>query len=342
MTDPQDRPTPAGPAGARAAELPVVRLRPHAVLAAAHGGDVLVSASVGPDGAALVLWATPDDLAALTAQTAQTGWAIFPDPRPPRPVTARVTVHAPETVAVVHLTELDVTFPELQPLPGGRILLVGARARWRPDGPDRNAVVYDSDGRPVAAHILGDGIEHVATTRDGQVWVGYFDEGVYGNFGWGGPDGPPPVGSRGLVRFSADFEPQWHYPSHVDNLWGAIDDCYALNVADDAVWTCYYTGFPLVRVREDELTGWRNDVAEGARGLVTDGSRVAFLGGHGAEDRLVVGELVGGRVRRVGEYRLALPDGGALPSRARVVGRGPVLHLLDEAGWYRLHLDDLP
>jgi hypothetical protein len=46
----------------------------------------------------------------------------------------------------------------------------GARCRWRPDGPDRNAVLYDADGKAVSEHVLGDGVAHVLATSTGQVW----------------------------------------------------------------------------------------------------------------------------------------------------------------------------
>ena len=36
--------------------------------------------------------------------------------------------------------------------------------------------------------MLGDGIAHVLATSTGQVWAGYFDEGIYGNYGRYAPD----------------------------------------------------------------------------------------------------------------------------------------------------------
>jgi hypothetical protein len=85
--------------------------------------------------------------------------------------------------------------------------VAGARCRWRPEGPDRNAVLYDADGQVVSEHVLGDGIAHVLATSTGQVWAGYFDEGIYGNYGWGRADSEEPVGAYGIVRFSPDLEP---------------------------------------------------------------------------------------------------------------------------------------
>jgi hypothetical protein len=86
-------------------------------------------------------------------------------------------------------------------MPGGSILLVGARSWWRSDGPDRNAVIYGADGRVLAEETLGDGIEHVLADGTGHIWVGYFDEGVFGNYGWGRPGSPEPLGACGLTGF---------------------------------------------------------------------------------------------------------------------------------------------
>ncbi|MEV4603855.1 hypothetical protein AB0K15_41575 [Amycolatopsis sp. NPDC049253] len=301
-----------------------------------------MTASIGPSGEAVALWSTPGDLAAVRSTTTQPGWATFPDPRAPRAVAARVSVHAPDATVTTRIARLPVAHPHVQPLPDGRTLIVGARSRWRPDGPDRNAIVYDADGTPVIEQTLGDGIEHVATTRRGEIWVGYFDEGVFGNYGWGDEKSGQPLGEYGLNRFSAGLTRTWHFPSPVDQAWGPISDCYALNVAEETVWTCYYTDFPLVRIRDGELTGRHNDV-RGAKALAVGDSRVAFYGGHrGEHDRLAVGVLDAERVHVTGEYRLVQPDGQDLPEATRVVGRGPDLHFLLDDDWLRLAVEDLP
>ncbi|WP_435124392.1 hypothetical protein [Micromonospora tulbaghiae] len=303
---------------------------------------MLVSASIGPAGDLVALWSAREGEAALRSVTTQPGWAIFPDPTAARPVAAQATRQTGNTAEVTPLAGLTLAYPSVQPLPQGRLLVVGARCRWRADGPDRNAVVYDSAGHVEARATLGDGIAHVFTTTSGQVWVGYFDEGVYGNYGWGDGNAAPPIGNAGLVRFSPQLEPTWRFPSHGDNDWGAISDCYALNVTDEAVWTCYYTDFPIVQIRGDAVTGWRNQ-ADGAKALVVSDTRVGLLGGYGPHhDRFVVGELAGQAMRVGGEYRLTLPGGGPLPAHATVIGRGGTLHVVTADYWYRLSLDDIP
>ena len=228
----------------------------------------------------------------MTSRTVSAGGASFPDPGATRPVTARITVHAPGLAAMTRIPELALAHITVQPMPGGRFLVAGARCRWRRDGPDRNAVLYNADGQVVSEHVLGDGIEHVLATSTGQVWAGYFDEGIYGNYGWGRADSQEPVGAYGIVRFSPGLEPAWHYPQYTEvGPWDAIGDCYALNVDDTCIWACYYSDFPVVRIRDDIVTGWHNDTG-GARALAAAGSRVALCGGYGPDyDRLALTEL---------------------------------------------------
>ncbi|BCJ46980.1 hypothetical protein GCM10010168_35000 [Actinoplanes ianthinogenes] len=306
-------------------------------LVPAEDGDVLVSVSVGPAGEAVALWTATTDHGALTSVTTSPGWATFPDARAARPAGARVTVHTPDGTRVVRIPSMPLAHATAQPLPDGRILVVAARCRWRPDGPDHNAIVYDPTGAPVSRHVFGDGIEHVYTTPSGGAWAGYFDEGVYGNYGWAGP-GPSPVGDCGLIRFGPDGALDWRF-DELDDL-PFIDDCYALNVTGETAWACYYSGFPLVRVQDGRATVWRNDLAHGARALLVGDGRVALAGGYrGDRDRLVVAELGDGVLHETGRYRLTLPGGDPLPDGARLVGRGPDLHVFAGPDWYRLRID---
>jgi hypothetical protein len=97
-----------------------------------------------------------------------------------------------------------------------------------------------------------------------------------------------------------------------------------------------------VRIRDDTVTGWHNDI-KGARALAVAGSRVALFGGYGPDhDRLAVTELNAGHARPGGQYRIVLPDGQPLPSSTQVTGRGPRLHFLTGTDWYRLDADDIP
>jgi hypothetical protein len=196
--------------------------------------------------------------------------------------------------------------------------------------------VLNPDGSVARRAVLGDGIGHVLATESGKVWVGYFDEGVYGNYGWGNP-GPEPVGAPGIIRYAADLRPEWRYPGGGEAE--PIDDCYALNVAGETAWATYDSDFPVVRIADDTVRSWPGS-GSAAHALIADGTRGALVGGYGKDrDRLLVGDLDRDRFR---PYRLALPGGRALPPSVRLIARGADLHAFAETTWYRLHLADLP
>jgi hypothetical protein len=322
--------------------LPVLPLRRHGVIDGPDG-DVLACASVGPAGEVVAVWTTPDGLEGVTSATVSAAGASFPDPGAAQPVAARITVHTPELAAVTRIADLALAHITAQPMPGGRFLVAAARCRWRPDGPDCNAVLYDTDGQVVSEHVLGDGIAHVLADSTGQIWAGYFDEGIYGNYGWGRADSEEPIGAYGIVRFSPDLEPTWHYPKYTEvGPWDAVSDCYALNVDDTSAWACYYSDFPVVRIRDGAVTGWHNGI-RGASALAVAGSRVALFGGYGPDcDRLALVELDADRARPAAEYRAMLPDGEPLAPGVQVIGRGSRLHFLTGNDWYQLDVSDIP
>lgn len=295
--------------------LPTVRLRHHGDLVALIDGDVLVSTAVGPRGQLVTLWSDEPGREALTSYEIQQ----------PTTVIARVVEFWPAPALTVSFAELRLAFPTVQPLPDDRTLIVGART----GGVEHNAAVYDGSGELVMTGPLGDGIEYVRTTAAGDIWIGYFDEGVYGN---------DPLGGYGLVRFSKELEPSWRYtaPGGI----GPIDDCYALNVTDHEVWTCYYNSFPVVRIQDGHATGWNS--GRPAHALIAYGDSIALVRGYGVEhDWGAVGTLAGDRLVIEREFRLTLPDGSELPEEARIFGHGSELHAITDTAWLKVGLGDL-
>jgi len=74
---------------------------------------------------------------------------------------------------------LTATFPKIEILPGGEILVVASRCFRNPDGGhEMNAKVYGPDGKQNREFLLGDGINHIQTDAEGRICVGYFDEGI--------------------------------------------------------------------------------------------------------------------------------------------------------------------
>ena len=105
------------------------------------------------------------------------------------------------------------------------------------------ARICDQSGNTLRTLDLGDASEHLQTTPDRHIWVGYFDEGVYGRG----------IGSAGLICFDSSGTPVFKYAEFAEQHGlPFIDDCYTL-VVGSAVWLSYYTDFPLVCLRDFKL-----------------------------------------------------------------------------------------
>lgn len=304
----------------------------HGRLTSPRRGAVLVTASIGPDGSAIALWAFPRDAAALQGRTENHGGASFADVVLQRPVEAHVTMQSPsQGTQTTIVNELRLAHPKAQPMPNGELLIVGARCAWTPTAVEPNAAVYTADGAVRRSAVVGDGVEHVRTTAAGDVWVGYFDEGIYGNYGWGGP-GPTPVGCSGLVRFDQDLNIAWEFP--LEAAAPPIDDCSALNV-DVAAWVCYDSEYPLAHIEGSSVRTWPTEISS-TSALLVDEDRVGFIGAH-----TTLARIEGNEVQVTGTMRLDLPHEASHPG-TQFIGQGPVLHVLTSDGsWFVADLNTL-
>jgi hypothetical protein len=311
-----------------------MQLRHHKTLTAPRRRPHLASVSVGPLGEAIAIWT---DLAGLAAVGADGEvWEPQPHGTPRDPVSSTVTVQTQGRLDLLEIAELTA-FPKAQPLPDGRVLVVGARAEWRPEGPEENATIYGPDGSPQLTACVGDGISHVRTTPGGAVWLGYFDEGVYGNLGWGRDGSPEPIGWPGLLRTTPELAIDWRYPG--DEL-DPIGDCEALNLEGEVAWASTDLNLSVIRVEDSQVRSWPTK-ADGATALVVDGERAALMGGYDDDrDRLLLGHLDKG-FTRPRKTRVAMPDGSRLPAGAVMLGRGDELHVFVGSDWFRMSLEDM-
>lgn len=214
----------------------------------------------------------------------------------------------------------------VQPTARG-FLLVSARCRWRPQGPELNAAEYDWGGSLLNRFTLGDGIQDVRVDGSGSMWVSYFDEGIFGNFGWNSP-GPECLGARGLVRFDAAGKPCFHY-SAVEAGTDDICDAYAINAsADGAVWVYFYTEFPIVRILDGTYRTWACGLG-GAQAIAIDDSRALLFGDYDVHHLARVVHL-GNDGRATCERELVVQDEAGLPIvGARAFGVGKRLYLMN-------------
>lgn len=246
---------------------------------------------------------------------------------------------------------LETPFPVVDRFDDGRWLVVASRSEGEP-----NARVLAPDGQLLARFMLGDGIEHVGVDRHDRIWVGWFDEGIFGNDTWRVPGEEWPPSSRGVGLFSADGTYQG-LPTFPDNA-GTFADCYALNVLDDGAWACPYVDFPLIHVQADRpLRWWSNEVA-GPKALAVLEDHALLAGGYGADaNRLALvtldGEGNGCGAKTTATWRLPLAprrQQGDEPSdlAARhpwqhptlLAGRADMIHLVQRESWHRWRVSD--
>jgi hypothetical protein len=136
---------------------------------------------------------------------------------------------------------LKFQFHYLRPA-GDHFLLLGARCAYRENGPDQNAWIVSRDGAVLSRFCLGDGIQDCVVKKDGTIITSYFDEGVFGNYGW-----DEPLGDCGLIAWTSDGTPLWKNEKY------SIYDCYAISLDEEEnLWFYYYDEFRLVRTNFKE------------------------------------------------------------------------------------------
>lgn len=290
-----------------------------------------LSASVAHDGRRLEVWTTG-------------GWGEREDVRSdgtvgryrfrdgsPADILIRVTGRdGAETRTLVPSS--TIRFPRVDVLPDDRFVLVDSRVASDASGGGRpNGLVVSADGGVIRRFTLADGIADVQTSPSGAIWVSYFDEGIYGG-------SPGSVSKHGMARFDDSGNVEWVL--EVPPGQPSVDDVYALNVTGEVAWSCYYSGFPILRVQGDALTFWSN-TATGPGALLVGGDTVALVGGYGAYGlrRLAVGTLAGDALVGQATLRLTMPDGSPVPRGSRVIGRGSDLHVATGGRWHHLSLD---
>lgn len=112
---------------------------------------------------------------------------------------------------------------QLQPLGADHYLLC-ARLSSDSGKINENGIVIDRSGNVVERLVLGCCIEAMKTTKNGNIWTCYFDEGVYSD---------DPISQKGVGCF--DRHGKHLYPDEYNSIFA--DWCYNINVeADDSVW----------------------------------------------------------------------------------------------------------
>ena len=296
-----------------------------------------VSVSVGLNGSAIRLLVQDEAAEGVFATRESPGFAIFPKTKTQSEYSSILVTSSPAGSAELHLSGLTATFPEIELLPGNEVLVVASRCQRFPDGThELNARVYDPSGTLKREFLLGDGISHVQADARGNIWVGYFDEGVYGNFGW---EPGAAFGAAGLSCFTYHGQRLWDF--HPPEGFDFISDCYALNVSRTAVWAYYYTGFPIARIDSNwQVRCWETESA-GASTFAVGKERFLLYGGYrdeGTACRLF--KISDNNTELVAQVSLVLPAEIEL-SKSTVIGRDEALHVISGDHWYQFSIESL-
>ena len=198
-----------------------------------------------------------------------------------------------------------------------------------------NLRILQPDGVVAGRFCIGDGVKHLQCDNRGGIWVGYFDEGVYGNMGWEWHSGrPEPIGAAGLNCFSARGDVVWRLrPSRTQP---AISDCYALNVSWEAAWACYYTDFPILRVEPDgDVHLWSRGI-RGVQSLIVKAEHAVLFGGNGEERGRVALVMFNQQTTKMARtFNVEIEPGLPLSDADTVIGRGDRLHVVSGCVWRR-------
>jgi hypothetical protein len=236
-------------------------------------------------------------------------------------------------------TAMGPTFPLLTPFPmfdrfaDGRWLVASSRAL-----DEAKARILAAQGDELARIRVGDGIQHLKIDGRGRVWVGWFDEGVFGNDGWRVPGHEWPPSSYGL----AAFDDAGVLVAHATDAptYGGIADCYALNVTAERAWACTYTEFPILECTSEGGSRWWTTELSGPSAIAVDPPYVLAAGGYAENgNRLVLVRLDREQGETVSEWRLPIDLDG--PNTANFIdGRGDQLHVVRAGSWYRWRIAD--
>lgn len=208
----------------------------------------------------------------------------------------------------------------------GTLLIVQSRCPYRNGNPVKNAKIYNVNSELLDEFTLGDGINHIQIDENDTIWVGYFDEGVYGNYGW-----HEPIGSDGVIAFSKKGEKLWRARDY------HIDDCYALNVVSSKeVYFYYYADFKLVK-----LTDMKEEICYQVEGDDTLEQFVFDEAGLIGEIDLYTMmrfQIEGQSVVPKEELQLTDEQGNPLPNPGLRLFRGNLIYAFGEDGIYMKEL----
>jgi len=219
-------------------------------------------------------------------------------------------------------------------LPSNEILLICGRCRFKSvEDVDKNARIYDLNGNLKRDFVAGDGIQDVKVNRKGLIWISYFDEGIFGNYGW-----EKPIGYPGLISWDNKGEKVWEFEPTGD--LDHMADCYAMNIdSDDKVWFYYYTEFKVIKLNEkNEFEVWDCDLS-GSSSINIANNRILMADGYDGDDFQLF--EIGTKLKRKKKVKFKNQNGDELKKGQYVSSDGSLIGFFDKNQFYWIDLNEL-
>ncbi len=312
----------------------------------APAGFDFVTDDLSTDGHALFLFIgdDPDGVARKFFSSKKPGFLEEPKPH-------KLLIISPngKETKTLDIPPMDISMSYMDKFTDGRILFVNGRSCWRGPGDyDKNAAIYDPHTEIMERICLGDGISEVAIDGHNRIWVTYFDEGVFGNYGWGMEE--PGFGFGSLVCFDTAGKILWAMNDYftggnpekpIFRLNEFVEECWALNVAADGIhFSCgtsndYYfcslnMDFSLADYCCPPIIGTANAFAVSNHLLLLPFGNTNTLNLYNFKNGVF------GTPERKDLYR----SDKSPVSDTGYFGKGSNLHLLNYRGWFRIGIDD--
>ncbi len=226
-------------------------------------------------------------------------------------------------------------FHNVNILPNDEILLICGRSRYVSETEiDKNARVYNIEGEFLRDFIVGDGIENVKIDNNGDIWTSYFDEGIFGNYGWNNP-----IGSSGLVCWDKKGNKKWEFEP-IEGL-NYMADCYAMNIdSENNVWFYYYTEFPIVKLNGEKKIEFWNTTIHGANSLNIFKNKILMADGYSG-DVFVLLELKGKSIKKLNEIEFISVEGDELNNRNYISSSGSNIGFRSNNKIYLINMNEI-
>jgi len=266
--------------------------------------------------------------------------ASFAKTKMPSNKTFKLIVQGKHTNQEITIDKINFTYPLVDLLADGRVVIVGARTQWRSkDDYDLNGLIFNPSSGERIEFLAGDGIENLSVDSKSRIFISYFDEGVFGNNGWGGP-GPVGPGAGGLCCFDDKGDIEWQFNS-VDGTGEFISDCYALNVCGVHAYIYYYTDFSLCEIDPEFSTKYWNPNLSGCRNFAIDKNLVVFSGQYDdPSTKFYLQKRLPNRLSKAIPLSVEL-EFGELEKPSKTICRGHNIHHFNKEGWFRSSISHL-